>query len=497
MIKILFLFVFPIFLYSSSYLNSLDRVYIQDKFRYFYTFKGENALALKNQIDENKNNIPDYVENISNQLSQSYNLFINDFGFKSPLEQERFKNKAKFIDIHFINLKVNGAAGDVVVNNSLVMKLSINLVPKTLTPVHEFFHLIQYGYSMFNNRWSMEGQARWAEYSFRKGVGDYSKKLPKNFEELEKLFNSIYEAKDFWNRVAYLCSENENTFLSSKNYSYVNSSNFLEDNQLYGYGIIKDILENYTLYSKITEEFYLYKKFNWTEKQQKSYNNNKFIIQAIKRSLQIYNNQEIKDFITLIDKYLTHLEFENNKNDISNNIKIIENIQIENSADSYKIEYLNDLIKYKKVKQFEIFPSKSIHYNIPKKIIKSIKYKDGFLYIGVYDIKKDIEPFGIYFGKIENNKLLSSEIKFNDNYKPLDMFLKDNNIFLMFSEKTNEYKKIKIYSSLNDINMWDLKFQFKTEFDIQEFFYQNDKFIFIDNKNSIFFELKELISGKI
>lgn len=490
--KILFLFILPIFLYSNSYLASLDKVFVQDKFRYFYTLKGENALSLEKQIDENKNNVPDYVENIANQLSQSYNLFINDFGFISPLEQERFKNKAKFIDIHFINLKVNGAAGDTVVNGSLVMKLSINLIPKTLTPIHEFFHLIQYGYSMFNNRWSMEGQARWAEYSFRKGVGDYSKELPKNIEELEKLFESIYEAKDFWNNIAYLCSKNKNTFLSSKNYLYVDGSKFLEDNQLYGYEIIKDILENYAIYSKITEDFYSYEKFNWTEKEQKSYNNNRFIIQAIKKSLEKYDDKEIKDFIVLIDEYLKHLEIQNSKNDISNKLKEIKNIKIKSLDENYNLTYLNDLIQNKNISQYKIFPSKSIHYNIPKIVTKSIKYKDGFVYIGAYNTKEKIVPFGVYFGKIENDKLKSSEIKFNDNYKPFDILEKNNTLFLMFSDKTNIYNKIKIYSNLNELDKWNLEFQFESKFDITKFFYQDERFIFIDNKNSTFFELKEL-----
>lgn len=488
--KVLFLIFLPLFFYGSDYLSSLDNVYTQDKFRYFYTLKGGNALSIKNQVDENKNNIPDSVENIANQLSQSYNLFINDFGFKSPLEQEKFKNKANFIDIHFIKLDVNGAAGDVVVNNSLIIKLSTNLTPKTLTPLHEFFHLIQYGYSMFNNRWSMEGQARWAEYSFRKDVGDYSKKLPINFEELEVLFNSIYEAKDFWNRLAYLSNKNEKTFLSSKNYSFINGESFLEDNKLYGYEIIKRVLENYELFSKKAEEHYLYKKYNWTEKEQKSFNNNKFILEAMKKTLLVYDDEEIKEFIVLIDKYLIHLEFENNKNDITNDIKNIENIQIKKLNNSYKLDYLNDLIINKKVKEFEIFPSKSIYYNIPKKIIKSIEYKNGFIYIGAYNQGNTLEPFGIYYGKIENDKLITSEIKLNDNFKPLDILNDGNNTFLMVSDKTNKYNKIKIFSNLDDVNNWDFRFQFQTKFNINTFSYEYDKFIFFDIKNPIFLEAK-------
>lgn len=492
--KILFLVFFPIFLYSSNYLSSLNKVYVQDKFRYFYTLEGENGLSIKNQVDENEDKIPDYIENIANQLSQVYNLFINDFGFKSPLEQERFKGKTNFIDIHFINLKENGAASDLIVNRSLIMKLSINLIPETLTPLHEFFHLIQYGYSMFNNRWSMEGQARWAEYSFRKGVGDYSNKLPISFEELEKLFNSIYEAKDFWNRIAYLCSNNKKYFLSSKNYSYINGDHFLKDNNLYGYEIIKSILENYSLFSKKAESFYLYKSYNWTEKQQKSFNNNQFILQAIKKSLQNYHIDEIKEFTLLIDKYLNYLQLQNNRNDFTKEIKELKENQIKSLDDSYKLKYLNNLIDSKIIKQSEIFPSKSIYYNIPKKIIRSIKYKNGFIYIGAYEKHEKLKPFGLYYGEIKDSKLVSIEITLEDNFIPWDIFLEDKNLFLMVAETTSEYKKIKVFKNKNELNNWDLQFQFKTKLNIEIFFLKNNKFIFSNRDISIFLKRYELSS---
>ncbi len=462
--KFLFL-LFPFYLYSFSYIDSLDKIYIKDEFRVFYTLNGKNALPKNNQVDKNNNQIPDYVENITNQLSKVSKLLVDKYGFIHPLKQERFKG-AKYIDIHLINLKVNGAAGDVVYKKqkALVIKLSINLIPNTLTPLHEFFHLVQYGYSMFNNRWSMEGQARWFEFLLKEGVGDFSKKLPKNLDELNILLNSIYEAKYFWNRLAYLVEPDK-----TKN--------------IYAAFLIKEILEQYKIYSKKASEYYFYKPYTWTEKQQKSFNNNRFILLAIKQVLTKYSKiEEINSFNSLVDKYISMLELENSKNDYTKYIKVLSNTKKEFEKDNYKIEYLNNLLKDKTIKQYEIFPSKSIYHNKKKVIFRSVKYKDGFIYLAGYKLKNEVEPFGIYYGTIIENRLKAKEIVFNDNYKPLDISIFEDEVIVMLEDKTKEYKKIKLFLLNKNLDIEKLLFQFDTKYDLSGMMIEEGKYKFYNNE---------------
>lgn len=315
------LFFLPIYSYASSYLSTLDKIYKQDEFRIYYTLDGDNALPKKNQIDSNNNKIPDYVENIANQLSEASKLLIDNFKFIHPLAQPRFKGKAHFIDIHLIPIKVNGAAGDVVdeKNSSLVIKFSLDLVPYTLTPLHEFFHLIQYGYSMFNNRWSMEGQARWVEYAFRKGTGKH-KKLPSTIQEINELTKTIYESSYFWERIAFLSDKSDCSFNHEKEYKNIFTDKYwIEDEKLCGIDIIKNILENYQKYDKEVAKLYGFTQYGWSEKEQKSPNNDLYILLAIRDTLNNIQNKntEIIDFINVINRYKSLIEKEQHVTKIS------------------------------------------------------------------------------------------------------------------------------------------------------------------------------------
>ncbi|MCX6051260.1 MAG: hypothetical protein NTZ60_01995 [Campylobacterales bacterium] len=308
-IKILFFSLFIQFtLHASEYLKTLTNVYKQDEFRIYYALEGENALPINNKVDENHNGVPDYVENIANQLSEASKLLTGHFGFIHPLNQPRFKPFANNVDIHLISMKVNGAASDTVdkENKSIVIKLSVNLIPNTLTPLHEFFHSIQYGYSMFNNRWSMEGQSRWVEYAFRKGTGNYVP-LPKNIAEIENLTHTIYESSTFWERLAYLTDKHQGVFDYKSKYKNIFTGEYwIADDRLYGYEIIKSVLKNYQIYDKKVSEKYHYERYGWSEQEQKSDNNNPYIMIAIQKSLKELNstNEEINNFIHLIDIYL-------------------------------------------------------------------------------------------------------------------------------------------------------------------------------------------------
>ena len=458
----LFLLFIPCFLDAYSYIKSLDKVYKQDEFRIYYTLEGKNALPKKNRLDANKNNVPDYVENIANQLSESSRLFIDTLGFVHPLKQPRFKGKAEFIDIHLIPIKVNGAAGDTVYkkNGSLVMKLSIDLIPTTLTPVHEFFHLIQYGYSMFNNRWSMEGQARWAEYAFRKGSGRY-KELPSSIKELEKLTKMIYESSYFWERAAFL-SDKECRFEHKKKYKNIFKGEFwIEDEKLCGYRMIKNILENYQKYDKDVERLYGFASYMWNEKDQKSSNNDLYIFLSVRDALNDLpnRNKEITDFIEAVDNYKEMLKNEFKKNDLTKNLMIhtYENIK-------KKLRFNN--IREEKPLHFKgnIFPTKYLYAERVKQVIRKEVYKDKIFYIGAYKEKNaQITPFGIYESSNKND-FKTKEIKLNSNYKPWDIKIYDKYIYILVQDDYALFSRYLILRSpLNDLADFEQVIQFRTK----------------------------------
>ncbi len=314
---------------QTNYKYSLDQRHEEGEFRIYFTLKGVNKIPPKNQQDRNGNHIPDYVENIARQLQQASTLFINQFGFKHPLQQPRYKNKTDFIDVYIMPLKSNGVASDVVdrKNRALVIKLSTNLIHDTLTPAHEFFHLIQYGYTMFNNRWSLEGQSRWAEYAFRQGVGA-RKKLPVNNKEIGVLLGKAHEASSFWNQLAYLADKNGGEFNFPNPQTYVNSDKpFVQDNKLYGVQLVKKILENYQIFDAKVAEYYRLSRYGWTEKEQKSENNNRFMLQAIQQSLEELNikSTEVDQFVSVLERYNKEKVIEENLNDYSDKVESLGN----------------------------------------------------------------------------------------------------------------------------------------------------------------------------
>ena len=179
--------------------ESLDNVYILGDFRVFYTFNGEHALSLENKVDLNENSIPDYVENIAQRLYVAKEVFINLLGFKDPLKSKRYKD-VKYIDVHIMSSEKSSAGDEIVTfkykmmdtkDKVVSMQIRNNLTKSTLTPSHEYFHILQNSYTMFKNRWYSESTARWSESIFKKGVAK------------QVASNHVQSAK--YNRAAFTC----------------------------------------------------------------------------------------------------------------------------------------------------------------------------------------------------------------------------------------------------------------------------------------------------
>jgi len=195
--------------------EQLDRMHAAGRFRIFYALAGANALSEQSRVDLDGNGIPDLVERVAAKLVDAQRVYTETLGFADPLTSPRFKDKVRFIDVHFVLLGGQGNAGDGVhefdyradPNNdggALVITLSSSLKPESLTPEHELFHIVQYGHTSIKNGWLSEGTARWSERVFA-GDKREAQVLPANARELDDLLNKSYGAGVFWRRLAQLC----------------------------------------------------------------------------------------------------------------------------------------------------------------------------------------------------------------------------------------------------------------------------------------------------
>jgi hypothetical protein len=306
-----------ILFFTNLHAVSLNNVYKVNEFKIFYTLKGKDKLPSNKQVDNNYNGTPDYIENIGYQLTTASKLFTS-LGYIHPLKSKRYTHKAYFIQVSVKSIKNNGSAYDGInkarKNNieknqaSLSITVSNNLSDHSLTPLHEYFHLIQNGYTMFKNRWYTEGTARWSETLFRKGIGE-QKKLPSSIQQLETILSQTYNTKFMWNRLAYLLDTNnchlDTNLITSK---YVDNKTTIIDDKLFcGNEFMKSFLENLMKNDKLASKDMNYKTYEWKESNQKSPINNKYILSALRDTIYSFNdgsNQEINAFIRLLNKYI-------------------------------------------------------------------------------------------------------------------------------------------------------------------------------------------------
>ncbi|WP_373070630.1 hypothetical protein [Sulfurimonas sp.] len=230
--------------------------------------------------------MPDYIDNIADQLSTGNKMLVNEKNFIEPLLNKNYKNKASYIDVHILSLNNNGLAGDAIIkydykffknnSSSISMSLSNKLSKTNLTPLHELIHIYQNGYTKIKNRWVTEGIARLLEELMRNKTTK-SIRLPSNTYELNVMLLQKYKNASYFKRFDEICKKD----------------NF-----------IKVFLKELSLQDEKIEKKFNYKKMNWLEKDQKSPKNNPFIFKALQNTMTKTcpsNNKEILDFYKLID----------------------------------------------------------------------------------------------------------------------------------------------------------------------------------------------------
>ncbi len=443
---------------------NFENVFLYDNFRIFYTNYGEHKLLKKFKSDKNKNSVPDFIEDIMTELVVTKNI-LESYGFKL------LKNHTLYDDIEYINLIITNSSNKkeksayyyghkknrsykVFEKNQIIQGKSILLrvhqegrrIKKSVS--HELFHAYQYANTNLLNNWFVEGTAVWFEYALSKGTGKEIKELPYNIKLLkEKVLSKAYKASAFWNRITKLCSSNNRFKIPNKvdaNSHYLLHSNELvvSDNLLYGLKFMKVFFDNLYIQNKIASNQYK-NKFNdlnytsWPKSFKKSNSNNKYILQALKKTIisecDYEKNSELKAFVSLINNKDFNTLFDANSDDIR----------------GWAIEDTTP-----KGAKIEIVFNKEINKNVIKFNGSGIKNGYRFLKGKINDIENKIiklnikssNRFAIYIKVLTQNKLGKNKFR----SLVYSNYIEDSRF-----NKSNYYKNFNISTAFKQKN-WNL-----------------------------------------
>lgn len=198
-------------------------------FRFFYRLD-ETSQAPLDISCTTIGEVPDYIVKNAMAFQNAYDIFTQRLGLRDPLVS-RYFNDAEYIDIFIEDIPkqrglVSGRTIDMHMctenihecqGKSIRIRLHRDLIKGSATPIHELFHVFQYGYAPFTNAWFMEGLARWSQNLTHKRKM-HPEKLPQTVEELNRLFKRAHDAEYFWRRLWTLIDEKDiffHTFLTN------------------------------------------------------------------------------------------------------------------------------------------------------------------------------------------------------------------------------------------------------------------------------------------
>lgn len=271
--------------------------------RIFYDKTGKNSVL---SADTDKNGIPDQVEDIATQIWATHQYFCKALKFPDPFKSPRYKNLS-FIEVTLLNKALlkgsSGLAFDELMDSrgrndkpgekAIRINLSRDVNPiKNLTASHEMFHLIQNGATYFKNRWYTEGMARWSEMGLGNNEIDTGNLTFDDFlkdEEANKkqLFKQSYSAaQSFWYLIAKLDKGNrlavdKKTLKKMRLLRYRQGDLVMGKNEIKGASLMRLILIELSLQTE--KVFWKLKNDKWSEKNQRSKNNNEYIFQSVKK----------------------------------------------------------------------------------------------------------------------------------------------------------------------------------------------------------------------
>ncbi|CAK8716658.1 Peptidase MA-like domain-containing protein [Candidatus Electrothrix laxa] len=288
-------------------LEPLPQMHQSGKFRVIYYTEGKHAISPE---DKNRNRIPDQAEDALTQTMAAYYLFVETLGFPDPFQSQYFLD-AEFLDVVMCSQGATVAEGgldgkkglafdqpqsfhvpsdlDDTLSISFRVASSVNAASDQ-TPARELFHLIQYGETFFKNSWFTEGTARWAEYGLSKEDPDESSVpdlavWPLSNEQTTALFAMDKQAaKTFWTPLAAKMNNNGVIPFTPALYKimplvYTNDKPVFGSMRFPGWMFIRDVLIELGRMDNIAFRELGYGE--WTEENQSSSKNNKYIMEAV------------------------------------------------------------------------------------------------------------------------------------------------------------------------------------------------------------------------
>lgn len=262
-------------------LENLNQTLSVNEFRIFYAIEGSDAVV--DLSDTNRNGIPDVIDDMITQLTIARVVYSDVLGLQHPLKQPRYR-LASAVNVFVMKLdRVNGLASDKVVNVTMRKDipglgcairifLNSNLQPnKKVSPAHELFHLYQYAYTMFKERWYLEGMARWIEAVFTNDATTMQNNFV-NVSESQEVFQLNYEASAYWLSKARKYDRDDQLKISQdlRLRTYINGKRVIEGDRFVGKRFVKAVLESLgQLDKKIGAQKGL-KRYNWPKSIQRS-----------------------------------------------------------------------------------------------------------------------------------------------------------------------------------------------------------------------------------
>ena len=169
--------------------NDLDETYESQNFLFHYTLDSNDDDQIFNE-DINNNNIPDYIDKVSQVYEYVWDYYIETMGFDPPVSDGNLGGSEKY-DIYIDNLPSNywaitytsdantesntSSASFIKMRNnynSIIFSSITELENIQITAAHEFFHAIQFSYNAYERFWIMEATATWAEDEIYDDVND-------------------------------------------------------------------------------------------------------------------------------------------------------------------------------------------------------------------------------------------------------------------------------------------------------------------------------------
>jgi len=183
-------------------------------FRIHYATEGVDRVSLE---DNNRNDIPDYVERTAEYFDHSHSIIVDELGFNPPAPDS--SGKGKKFDIYLkalsrcygitwleetIPVNPNGYSCYIEIENDFVGFNMPQLYALRVTAAHEYFHAVQVGYRYRDEDvFFMEMCSTWMEDFVYDEVNDYLNYLTNFFNSINYPFyytnNSWFEyASSLW-----------------------------------------------------------------------------------------------------------------------------------------------------------------------------------------------------------------------------------------------------------------------------------------------------------